>query len=221
MSRKSRTKPQGGRPTLLTPDVHTSLIEATKMGSPMSVAAAYVGISERTFTRWMERGYNASVDEDEGKPVSEDDEPYLTLFKEVSEARATAAVRSVSLIQRAAAGGQITEETTKKYRDPETGSVVEEKTVKRTAPDWRAAAFYLERQHRQHFGKDKEVHMEITGANKGPLEVVGVEELANRVRDNIAAAAAALAGAQQQITDGSDIVDAEVEDAEEVADTGA
>lgn len=200
MGRKSR---QGGRPTLLTDEVHKKLIEATKMGAPMTTAAAYVGISERTFQRWMERGFDALQLEDDEQDVPADEQPYLALFKEVSQARSQAAVMHVGLIQRAAQGGVITEESTKKYRDPETGAIVEEKTVKRTPPDWRAGAWYLERQHRQHFGRDKEVQVELTGANGGPVEVVQVDELAARIRENIAAAAAASMG-MKQITDGAD-----------------
>lgn len=200
MGRKTRER---GRPALLTPEVHKKLIEATTVGSPVSVAAAYVGISERTFHRWMERGLEALDLTDEGKPVPPDEKPYLDLFNEIQQARSSAAVKSVVLIQRAAQGGVVTEETTKKYRDPDTGQVVEEKTVKRSAPDWRAGAWYLERQHRQHFGKDDKHHVELTGAGGGPVEVVEVEALAERVRANLAAAAAAAAG-QQQITDGTD-----------------
>lgn len=33
----------------------------------------------------------------------------------------------------------------------------------RTSPDWRADAWYLERQHREHYGKDAVVAVEITG----------------------------------------------------------
>jgi hypothetical protein len=215
-----RKSPKGGRPTLLNPDVHKKLIEATKMGSPMSVAAAYVGITERTFGRWMQRGYDAQLLEDDDKPVPADDQPYLALFKEVSQARSQAAVMHVGLIQRAAQGGVVTEETTKKYRDPETGSVVEETTVKRTAPDWRAGAWYLERQHRQHFGRDKDVHMEISGPGGGPVEVVEVEAVANRVRENIAAA---MEAARAQITAGPEEADTDpdIQDAEVLDDDTA
>lgn len=198
-----RSKPQGGRPALLTPDAHKKLVEATGVGAPMSVAAAYVGVSDRTFERWMRRGYDAEQLEVDGQPVPEDEQPFLALYKEVVQARSQAAVKSVVNIQRVAQGGQVTEETTKKYRDPETGAVVEEKTIKRTAPDWRASAWYLERQHRQHFGRDKELQVEMSGPGGGPVEVVGVEALAERVRANIAAAAAA-AATTQQITDGTE-----------------
>lgn len=213
MSRKSRT---GGRPALLTEEVHKKLIEATKMGSPMTVAASYVGVSVRTFERWMQRGYDAQLVVDDEQELPKEEEPYRVLFREVEQARSQAAVMHVGLIQRAAQGGVVTEETTKKYRDPETGGVVEEKTVKRSAPDWRAGAWYLERQHRLHFGKDDKHQVEITGAGGGPVEVVEVEALADRIRANIAAATAA---AVPQITDGSDISGQDIQDAEEVTDT--
>jgi hypothetical protein len=59
----------------------------------------------------------------------------------------------------------------------------------------------LERQHRQHFGKDDKHHVELTGPGGGAVEVVEVEALADRIRANIAAQTAA---AVPQITDGSD-----------------
>ena len=201
MSRKTR---QPGRPALLDEEVREKLIEATKLGSPMSVAASYVGISQRTFERWMQRGYEAQTLMDDEQPVPEEEEPFRVLFREVERARSQAAVMHVGLIQRAAKGGVVTEETTKKYRDPETGQVVEETTLKRTAPDWRAGAWYLERQHRHHFGKDKELQVEITGgAGAGSTELGNVDAVAERIRGNIADLAAAVAEAKQ-ITDGRD-----------------
>lgn len=44
-----------------------------------------------------------------------------------------------------------------------TGEIVEETVEDRTSPDWRADAWYLERQHREHYGKDAVVAVEITG----------------------------------------------------------
>lgn len=209
MPRKKRVR---GRQLLLTDEVRKKLIEATKMGSPVSVAAAYVGIGERTFQRWMQRGYEAEGYVDDGEPVPESERPFLLLYQEITQARSQAAVMHVGLIQRAAQGGVITEESTRKYRDPDTGAVVEEKTVKRSAPDWRAGAWYLERQHRQHFGKDDKHHVELTGPGGGAVEVVEVEALADRIRANIAAGVAAAVPAITDGSEGEDVVDGEVVD---------
>ena len=132
-----------------------------------------------------------------------------------STMRARAAVRAVTLIQRASVGGAVTEESTKKYRD-ESGQLVEETTVKRTAPDWRAAAWYLERQHPLHFGRQA-TQVEVSGPGGGPIDVrVDAADLAAKVRANIEALdaakaeAALLLSAQQQdqrVIEGSVIPD--------------
>jgi len=201
----SRRKPRRdrGRPALLDTRVHERLIEATAAGAPMTAAAEYVGIHWRTFQTWMSRGHDENERIADGKTADPREAPYLALFREVSEARARAAVRAVTLIQRASVGGAVTEESTKKYRD-ESGQLVEETTVKRTAPDWRAAAWYLERQHPLHFGRQA-TQVEVSGPGGGPIDVrVDATDLAAKVRANIEALdaakaeAALLLSAQQQ-----------------------
>lgn len=177
--RRSRREP--GRPTLLDDDIERKLIEATKRGTPMRAAAAYCGISLRAFEDWMRRGrieQDAREDGEEPDPV---EQKYLDLYEKVLEARAYATVQSAALIRKSAIGGQVVEETTRRFRDA-TGQVVEEKTVKRTAGDWRAAAWWLERQERGEFGKESKVTQEVTGS----VDVnVKVDELAARVAANL------------------------------------
>lgn len=203
-----------GRPRLLTPEVHEKLIDATRVGSPMSVAAAYVGISERAFQVWMKRGFEEDAHIADGGTPHESEAPFYELFKEVSEARSAAAVRASTLIQRASIGGVVTEETVKKYRDPETGAVVEETTVKRTPPDWRAAAWYLERQHPLHFGRQNQVQMELSGPGGGPVEVkVDAVSLAERVHAHMAELEAARVQASELAGMGDIVViEAELDD---------
>jgi hypothetical protein len=64
----------------------------------------------------------------------------------------------------------VIEETTCKYRDPETGSWSPKPVVKRAAPDWRTAAWQLERSHRSHFGKDA-VQVELSGPPGAPVQI--------------------------------------------------
>jgi hypothetical protein len=61
----------------------------------------------------------------------------------------------------------VTEVTTRRYTDHE-GHDVEERSEKRAVGDWRAAAWYLEKSHRDMFGKDAVV---ITGADGGAVQV--------------------------------------------------
>lgn len=206
--RKSRREP--GRPTLLDKDVEEKLVEATKIGTPMAIAAAYCGISERAFQEWMRRGHTERAAREEGQEPDPVEQKYLDLYEKVTKARAAATVTSAMLIRKAAVGGQVTEETTRRYRDHE-GQVVEEKTVKKTAPDWRASAFWLERQERGHFGKSLDIDQTINGK----VEVaVDMGELASRVQKNLAeltAAAGELTAGPADPGD-ADVVDAVIDD---------
>lgn len=223
MTRRRPRQGQRGAPSLLTDEREKALVEATKMGVPAEVAAQAAGIGARTFMLWLARGReeedNRAAADYTPNPV---EEPYLELWLKILEARAQAATRNVLLIQKVAQGGIVTEETTRKYRDPDSGEMVTETTVKRSLPDWRASAFMLEKQHRRHFGKEA-VQVELTGADGGPVQVgqVDAEDLANRLTANIkalaAGAAAASAAPQRAIEPARDSepVDAEiVEDSE-------
>ena len=46
----------GGRPTKLTPERQARVCDAIRAGVPPETAAAYAGIDESTFYRWMQRG---------------------------------------------------------------------------------------------------------------------------------------------------------------------
>lgn len=178
--RRSRREP--GRPTLLSAEVEKKLIEATKIGAPMNAAAAYCGISVRAFEDWMRRGHDEQgrLEEDGAEPDPVEAK-YLALYKKIVEARAHASVASVGLIRKAAVGGQVTETTTRRYRDA-AGDIVEEVTEKRTSGDWKAAAWWLERQNRSDFGKETTVNHDVSGE-----VTIGVKanDLAARIRSNI------------------------------------
>ena len=181
--RRSRREP--GRPTLLDKEVEKKLIEATKIGSPMNAAAAYCGISVRAFEDWMRRGHTEQGRIDDGEEPDPVEAKYLSLYTKIVEARAHASVASVGLIRKAAVGGQVTETTTRRYRDA-AGDLVEETTEKRTSGDWRAAAWWLERQNRSDFGKETTVNTNV----KGEVTVgVKADELAERIRLNVERAA--------------------------------
>jgi hypothetical protein len=204
-----------GRPTLLNPEIEEKLVEATKMGTPMGVAAEFCGISKRTFEDWMRRGREEQAARDAEEPPNEVEQKYLDLYLAITQARSHATVTSASLIRRAAVGGQVTERTTRKYRDA-TGEIVEEVTEKRSTGDWRAAAFWLERQNRTDFGKETKQVTEVTG---GVDVNVNLGELAARVTENIAELTATgydggevkqIGGSDREATAGPDVVDAEV-----------
>lgn len=196
-----------GRPLLLLEgDIRERLVAATKQGAPVEVAATYAGVSYRAFQKWMARGRDELENREDGAGENPREQPFVDLWEEIQQARATAGVHSVQAVRRAIQGGTIIEESTKKYRDPVTGAVVEETVVRKTAPDWKAAAWFLERQQPAHFGKAAE-KLEVTGEGGGPVQLTAqaANDLANRVFGHIGAVKAAL-----ETGPGTDVVDAEV-----------
>ncbi|GHF33832.1 hypothetical protein GCM10010218_13690 [Streptomyces mashuensis] len=177
MSNRRKPRRSGaGRPTLLSEEVESRIIAASRTGIAVELAAEAAGISSATYHRWMARGRAEVAAREDGQAPNRDEDPYVELFEKVRTARAMAGARAMANIRRVADGGIVTKVTTRKFRDPETGQIVEEVTEDRTAPDWRADAWYLERQHRHHYGKDAAIAVEITGIDAGaPDEESGVD----------------------------------------------
>jgi len=171
------------RPSLLDVEVEKKLIEASRQGMPVETAAAFAGIGKSTFMEWLARGrWEANRRQEGGEPYRSED-PYLRLLEQVDAAREIAHAGAVIQLRRLINGGFVLKEVTRKVRDPETGQIVEETTVDRAAPDFKAIAFYLERQHARHWGKDAHQTLELTGPQGGPLQVerVDTDELAERL----------------------------------------
>jgi hypothetical protein len=188
---------------------------------PVDDSASYAGIGRTTFLRWCQTGRDvlAKVEEaaergQEYEPDPYTEEPYYQLWLDIDSARAKAVVGSVLNVQRAAVGGFVTKEVTRRFRDPVTGQVVEETTVDKQPPDWRAASFLLTHGSSRAAWIKAPQAVEHTGAGGGPIEhtLVDAEALANRVQANmLAAREAQVAGA---LTSGEDegVLEGEVVD---------
>ncbi|MGY4935957.1 hypothetical protein ACWD7T_33675 [Streptomyces sp. 900116325] len=186
-TRRKARRPQSrsGRPRLLSEEVEQRLVAASRTGVAVELAAEMAGVSRSSFLAWMARG-RAEVDAREsGAETDPAEEEYVVLYEKVRTARATAAARAMMNIRRVADGGIVTKVTTRKFRDSVTGEIVEETVEDRTSPDWRADAWYLERQHREYYGKDAIVAVEITGLGDGPAgpddQPVDLSALAERL----------------------------------------
>ncbi|SEE83777.1 hypothetical protein SAMN05216483_6724 [Streptomyces sp. 2131.1] len=210
--RRKARRPEGrsGRPRLLSDDVEARLVGASRTGVAVELAAEMAGVSRSSFLAWMARGRVEVEAREAGEKPDPAEEEYAALYEKVRTARATAAARAMMNIRRVADGGIVTKVTTRKFRDSVTGEIVEETVEDRTSPDWRADAWYLERQHREHYGKDAIVAVEITGLGDlaaGPDDqAVDLSALAERLDRSLFSVEY-----PPELEDGS-VVDAEVVD---------
>jgi hypothetical protein len=141
-----RTRPRRpGRPSLLTEERVTAVVQAAAVGAASSLAAEAAGISRATLARWMARGRDAADAREAGEPADTHEDMYADLYRRVTSARATMATRALGRVLQAGAGSLILEERVRTYTDPVDGKLVEERQVRYLRPDWRAAAWWLAR----------------------------------------------------------------------------
>ncbi|MFJ4342678.1 hypothetical protein [Streptomyces sp. NPDC088915] len=186
MPRRKDRRRARARAQLLTTEVEARLIEATRMGLSMDLAAVNAGISRSTFLRWRRIGHNELLDRENGAVPDPENDQLVDFFQKIEAARANAAFQAAFDIRRSSRGGIVTKETIRKF-DPHTGKVIEETVIDKTPPDWRAAAWYLERQHRRQYGKEDHLEIELTGAAGGPVAVQnqGADDLATRLSETL------------------------------------
>jgi hypothetical protein len=180
-----------GRPTkLLDDDMQETVLEAIRHGATIEASCTAAGISRRAFYTWLERGREAQEIEDETGDVPDKERPFLHFMHSVTRAHAQGQAANVALLWKIAEGGYVTKTRTRRMRDPGSGDLVEETETDLAPPELRAVTWYLERRHRETFGKA--VELEVSGPGGGPVEMVGgpeggLEALAERVATNLAA----------------------------------
>lgn len=108
---------------LLTDEVHDRIVGTLRLGNYVEHAASYAGISRATLYNWLKKGDEAREKRENGIELDETEERYARFSEDVDNARATAVVRNVSIIQQAA------------------------------QTNWQAAGWWLERTAPQHFGR--------------------------------------------------------------------
>lgn len=199
--RSRRGNPVGGK-TLLNAELEERILGHLRKGAAVTHVAAAVGIHPATFGDWMRRADNAVLAHQEtGEPIPETEELFVSFAEKVTQARGEGAVGATELVRKAANGGAIIRETTRRYRN-EDGEMVEEVEIVRAPPDWRAAAWWLERAHRAEFGKSA---VDDTGDRGQGLTSSALDDLARRIRANMTRLST------QEITAGT-VLDGEVVD---------
>lgn len=160
----------------------------------------------------MQAGEAAEQTADTGTALDERATAYRTYRAEILRARAAVAVVHVALVGKAARGGQLLRETTRREAD---GSVTTEREYARG--EWKASQFLLATSFREDFGASR--RLEHTGADGGPIEHASagdqaVAALAERLEQVAAERARQLPGGWDapagEIEAGDQVADAEV-----------
>lgn len=209
-------KPGMRRPPRLTPDRESRLVDSIRAGNTMAAAAETAGLGERTVFRYMARGETADRalnqhlntltptrravldrwnDEQTARYLTRHipgpERIYWQLWQAVMRARAESEERAVAIIREVGLGYEAPE-TVVEERDvlAKDGTVITlrtRRTITRHVRDWRAEAWWLERQRRDEFGRAERV--EVTGAEGGPVQVehLDIEAVRVRARESIEA----------------------------------
>lgn len=144
----------GRKPPSLDDPKVTALIAALATGHYVERAASLSGVSAATIYRWLDEGRIERESVEAGNPPSERGQAYLEIAEAVQKARDAGANRAMIAIQNAAKEGT-----------------------------WQAAAWYLERTDREHYGRVTQVAGPDGGAVKLQVSVDDVEQLLKDIID--------------------------------------
>lgn len=140
---KTPAKKSAGRPTVLLEQVkEQTFLDYIRIGTPVRKAVIASGIAEKTFYNWMSRGM-AERERLSLNPSAKENATevvFLQFLQRVEQARAEAIAKKVAVIAKSGNDG-----------------------------DWRAAAWWLERQVPEEFGKTDK--FEIGGTNGEAIKV--------------------------------------------------
>jgi hypothetical protein len=143
------------RPSKLKPEILEILLEAIGMGLTFKAAAQLAGIDETTYHRWKRKGRAATSG------------PYHQFYQSLRKAEIVGQAALLKNIHDASEGGQPII-TTRVTSGPD-GQVIKTITHQRKAlPDWKAAAWLLERRFPAEWGRQE--RSQDNGDVKDPLE---------------------------------------------------
>jgi hypothetical protein len=156
VAKKEPAKPvktAGRKTALLQADLEQTLLDYIRIGTPVRVAVASAGVSNQTFYSWINRGMaeRERLKLVEGAKNNPSEVIFLEFLDKVERAKAEAITKKVAVIAKSGNDG-----------------------------DWRAAAWWLERQMPEEFGKTDRV--EIGGTNGEAIKIqVEIGELENKI----------------------------------------
>lgn len=207
-----------GRYTLLTPELHKSIVQSLTLGCPIVDACHYVNIYESTFYRWRNRGQAEleRVAADTRLRIRKEEQVYCEFYKDTTRAQADARRSAVASIRQAYGLGGIVSEnvTTKTVSETKLrkvkkadGSIVEEpytwtrtettKAVLHTPSDWRAAMEFLRRRDKENWSDKIIVSVEdlrnqaIADIHAGKLTYEALAEVDRTLADDLFASVGA------------------------------
>jgi hypothetical protein len=147
-------KSNAGRKTaLLQPNLEQTLLDYIRIGTPIRNAVVAAGVTETSFYSWINRGMaeRERLKLVKGAKESPTEVVFLKFLEQVERAKAEAITKKVAVIAKSGNDG-----------------------------DWRAAAWWLERQLPEEFGKTDK--LEIGGSNGEPIRIqVEMGELESKI----------------------------------------
>lgn len=150
----AKPKSNAGRKTaLLQPNLEQTLLDYIRIGTPIRNAVVAAGITETSFYSWINRGMaeRERLKLVKGAKENPTEVVFLKFLEQVERAKAEAVAKKVAVIAKSGNDG-----------------------------DWRAAAWWLERQLPEEFGKTDK--LEIGGNNGEPIRIqVEMGELESKI----------------------------------------
>lgn len=148
--------------TKLTPERHTIIVEMLKAGARVPAACNDANVSDRVHYVWMDRGrreHERLENDDQAEPI-EAEERYLRYFRDVQKAQTRSEMANLARIQQAARGGEEVQRQEIEKFDAK-GRLVERRVVSsKAAPQWTAAAWFLERRYPAEYGRRDTLKLE-------------------------------------------------------------
>ncbi len=176
------------RPSKLTSKTVNKLAQALATGAFIATACSYAGISTSLFYAWKARGKREKerLERRIGAKPKPAERPFLEFLDAVVQAELKAELRALTVVNRVALGGEVTTGHTLTkipvkvngvpVLDPDGQPVyaVEETTIRSAVPpDWRAAAWFLERRWPERWGRR---HITVAAKITPPPVPVTLEE---------------------------------------------